>query len=961
MGLWLLSIPSAWSQAYQSPIDSTVRVYQQRFGPKLSQLEQLQMFHELLRNPHIPKADLEAILDTIQPPANPNDTVQIWHSLNQAFKQLGEGLSADSLLSLFGQTISLSKQLNFSLLGNYAIEALKKELNQRELFQAEIKLLQLGVDLAQHSQDTLRWVTYLAEIRGVYALLNEDSLGHYYGYQALNLGRSSFDQITRIFALAEGIKLYAFDSQHEETLKELERQLRSEDLAGLQAAEKIVAYEALGLLYRSFNRYNQALIYYQKVLSLNQERKQPYGVAQNIYDIGAILLAQHRYQRAIQRVEPQFADSSGLTPNLIGDLAAILFLAHEKLENFQEAITYQRIWAMKRGEVQAKTRQRQLYDLEMAYQIKLKEARIDRLSREIELEESTKTNRLWLLFGTLFLLSVLGIFTFRQKLLNVKIGNQKMEIEAQRHRLSSLDQKKSSFFQNLAHELRTPLTLVYGPVHKILKESKPNQRDAALLHTTLKNCKKTLSLLNQMLHVETMEKEELWKADTDFLLHPFLMDITASLRPQAEFQEIQFDLALDIAEGTLIRTDQYKLQSILQNLLSNATRFNKKGGHILFQVSLSPEGYLQALISDTGRGISDQDLPHIFEPFFQGGNPDHHEGGSGIGLAITRDYLRLLGGSITVETTPSKGSVFHLSLPVELISHDSPPLPLPKEEISTLYSPLSISPITQTREIGSPDLPLILVVEDHVELSHFVGEILAPYFRFHCVPNGLAALRYLQTEELPDLLITDLMMPEMDGWNLVRHLRKEEQWHKIPFLVLTAREDYKSKILALENVKADYLSKPFTGEELILRIEYLLEIVREQAAHQQLDDMTATGPSAQAGLSTFDGEWLQKLSTEVASLLENNELQLVDLADVMCVSIPHLHRRVKSLTGRTPMQYIQDMRFKRARLLLERNPYTSVKQVAHSVGFKAEKNFSRNFKKRYGKYPSELLASLRTS
>ncbi|GAB3996804.1 hypothetical protein GCM10028807_40320 [Spirosoma daeguense] len=600
-------------------------------------------------------------------------------------------------------------------------------------------------------------------------------------------------------------------------------------------------------------------------------------------------------------------------------------------------------------------------EIDARYQTKYKE----QLLEENQLALRLKSNQLRFSIIIVFLVSVSAmvlLFGYRkQRQDKRKLIEQNTLIHNQATKLKALDATKSRFFANVSHELRTPLALMLGPVSTLLNENRLTAKQTSLLQFAHRSGKQLEQLVTDILDLGKIEmgKMELDKKPTH--IAPFFCSHFAQFESLAESRNLHYSFVINVPDDAWVNLDQIKCRQILNNLLSNAFKFTTAGGHITTHLALS-DGMLQLDIADTGLGIHPDDLPHIFDRYYQTMRPDRSaEGGTGIGLALCREYIQLMDGKIAATSTVGNGSTFHLVFPVVLIADAD--LPEIDKEIflQTVSAFGKEDPLRDLAEgktggaLPQTTKPTILVVEDNTDLQGYINLILSEKYRVVTAENGKAALEYLRAEKTEvSLILSDLMMPVMDGYQLLEQLKSEDATRHIPIIMLTARADVQDKLRALRIGVDDYLLKPFEEEELLARIENLL--INRSARLQAVAEASQAEP-LRPQMSQADREWLETFEEYVQIHLADPTLTVPGLAYRFAMSESTLLRQLKRLTGLSPMQYVQTVRLESARRLLEKRTYQSVTQLAAQVGYDDVRSFSRSFRTRFGKLPSELLAT----
>jgi signal transduction histidine kinase/DNA-binding response OmpR family regulator len=562
--------------------------------------------------------------------------------------------------------------------------------------------------------------------------------------------------------------------------------------------------------------------------------------------------------------------------------------------------------------------------------------------------------------GMIFTGFVLRIKQLRknQLLLEREVSSRTQTIQQQAEKLKELDEAKSRFFADVSHELRTPLTLILGPADTLLKRQDEKSEEWGLLNIIQENGRKLLKLINEILDLTKLDSGQLEIQETSVALYPRIKKIVDSFLWLAGMRDIQVQFDYRGNKDLQLVVDKNKLEIIINNLLSNAMKFtDSPGGKIKVLVKEEKE-IIRITVEDNGTGISKEDLPRVFERYYQANTKDiPRKDGTGIGLALCKEYSSLLGGRLFVHSTPGEGSCFGLELPKKTDSTTDQPVivdttPVPSTETAEHTSDNGTSipvPNKHTR---------LLIVEDNPDLQQFLRVLLQDQFQITILSNGLEALHYLKKEAANvDLILSDIMMPVMDGVELLKQLKSDEQLRQLPVIMLTARAGKEDRLEALRIGVDDYLTKPFNEEELKLRIQNLLQNARSrQAFAASAEEPLGEGPAEQTeNVTEIDHHWLQELEENVFDNLHHFHFNTDFLAEKLGTSRRQLQRRIKKLTGLTTNQYIQEARFQRARHLLEQRKYDRIKNVAFAVGFKDVAYFSKKFKERYGRNPSDYM------
>jgi signal transduction histidine kinase/ligand-binding sensor domain-containing protein/DNA-binding response OmpR family regulator len=564
--------------------------------------------------------------------------------------------------------------------------------------------------------------------------------------------------------------------------------------------------------------------------------------------------------------------------------------------------------------------------------------------------------------------------------LQYEVEIQKIEADKSKE----MAQLKQHFFTNISHEFRTPLTLISGPIEKLIRNVDHIDREIFLEQFQLiqRNAKRLSQLTNQLLDIRKLEtgsmKLEIYQGD----LIGFIQNLSEGFNPLAESKQINFQTIIpenaDLKQ--LYWFDPDKTTKIITNLLSNAFRFTPAHGQIILQINREqeaippnrqPSDFLRISIEDTGIGIPEDQLLHIFDRFFRVENSQNHSAeGTGIGLALTKELVNLLTGTISVESKPGEGSKFTVMLPVSKAHFSNfseitqPELILSPTEIKDhIISTVPKSLTSLQVEDKDENLPLILLVEDNADMRAYICDILKDHYRLMEAENGSLGIR-MALEVIPDLIISDVMMPEKNGYELTQILKNDERTSHIPIVLLTALNTSENRMEGLENEADEYLTKPFDEQMLLLNIKNMIKS-RQKLKNRLIK--TNGFSSGKKAIELFPEKpdlqsTEQKFITRLMILIEENisspafDVQKLSLEIGMEASV--LHRKLKAVINQSPGDFIRSMRMKRAAQLLE-DKSLSISEVASMVGFENNISyFSTVFRKYSGKAPKEYQNSL---
>jgi signal transduction histidine kinase/DNA-binding response OmpR family regulator/ligand-binding sensor domain-containing protein len=551
----------------------------------------------------------------------------------------------------------------------------------------------------------------------------------------------------------------------------------------------------------------------------------------------------------------------------------------------------------------------------------------------------------------------------REKLKN-KLKDEHMNFEkmkAKATHASEFSQMRLKFFTNISHEFRTPLTLILGPLENFIKNKKwPSEDHLKLMH---KNAERLQRLINQILDFRSMESKSLKFEPSWGNVTRFARETAHLFVPLAQQKGLQFVLT-DQSNDLNAWFDKDKLEKIIYNLLSNAHKHTQKG-KIEFNIqtynreslphkskkwdSEKYTDFLELTVRDSGEGIPKNKIPHIFDRFYHLQSNNSSVQGTGIGLSLTKELLEIHNGKIFVTSVVNEGSEFKLIIPLSSEKAEKE-LSTTSEKILEEDENIYLNVVEEEHDQHVPEerLPTILVVEDNEDLREYMRIEFGPKFKMIEADNGEAGLE-IALKEIPDLIISDLMMPKMDGIEFCKAIKKDQRTSHIPIIILTAHTSQFNKIRGYEIGADDYITKPFSSELLVLRVENLLK-GRKELQSKFSREVRLEPKDLQ--ISSMDERFLTKAMEVVEENLNDSEFNADAFASEMCMSRVHLYRKLKALTDQSVSDFVKTARLKLAANLVGQNKLT-IKEAAYTVGFKDPKYFSKCFKQQFGVKPSE--------
>ena len=544
----------------------------------------------------------------------------------------------------------------------------------------------------------------------------------------------------------------------------------------------------------------------------------------------------------------------------------------------------------------------------------------------------------------LTLLSIISVQA-SQLIKNLQLQEETFQKRKEAEKLLELDRIKTEFFTNISHEFRTPLTLIIGPLEKLMDNDQIEgvQKQYKLIH---KNAKKLLSLINQLLDLSSIDAGKM-KLEVEIVdLVNFTKGILASFQSLAEDKNIKLEFYSD-KESLELYIDKDKMEKIISNLLSNALKFSNEKGQISVSVSRKDSKF-ELTVTDDGIGIEEQDIKNIFNRFYKVKSSTVQEG-TGIGLALVKELVEIHYGTISVESKLNKGTKFHIEIPQQeelykkyLVSSK------PAVELKTKTFGQKFEENEKTENEIQIDAPRILVIEDNKDLLNFIKENINKQYAVYESSNGKVGFEKA-FGIIPDLIISDIKMPEMDGIELCQKIKADERTSHIPVILLTARSTLENKMEGLETGADDYITKPFKIQELLVRISNLIE--QRKKLREQFRKEFLLEPK-DIKVTSADEKFLNRILEILEQNYANENFTSDEFAKKAGLSRMQLHRKLHALTDQSSSEFIRNFRLKRAVKLLSAKK-GNISEIAFEVGFSNPSYFTECFKSLFGFSPSE--------
>ena len=718
-----------------------------------------------------------------------------------------------------------------------------------------------------------------------------------------------------------------------------------------QTSKEVIALNSLGSLYIELEDYEKAKSYLLPALVEAKRLKLIQTGSAILSNLAKIASAQGDHTRSIELADQVYHIADSMENNqFLLDAESLRSTMFQQAGRWKEALEHYKYYVGWRDSI-FNEQQAQLYEaqkvrqevFEREEQLKAQALKLSFLEDQVSLENKWK----WSLAAASLFLFFAGVLYFQKyrdrKVVAAELEARNKLIGAQKAEIEALDKTKSRFFTNISHEFRTPLNLILGPLRSG-KEQIPTPE----LGMMQQNAERLLRLINQLMDLSKLETGLLEIHYENANLYPYLRNLASAFFSQAKRKNINYQLDIPATEQ-FVQLDPGKLEQIIYNLLSNAFKFTPEGGSVSFHASLEDGYKLRFTVSDTGLGVPEDLQDKIFDRFYQvDGSSTRAFEGTGIGLSLTKELIELHGGSISIDSQEGQGCRFTVILPLKPFEEEAGPL---FESASMDYAEIS-EPIAlvATTEQETSDKPLLLVVEDHTDLRHYLINQLAGEYQFLEAADGEAGLA-LALEKVPDIIITDVMMPRMDGVELIKRIKNDTRTSHIPVIMLTAKNDLETRQEGFETGADQYLAKPFDPPEIRARLKSVFtQTQRLQEKYSQAIYLKPT----ELEIQDHEAQFLQKLMDIIETHLDNSEFSVSQLQEEIGMSRMQLHRKLKALSGKSASEFIRHFRLQRAAELLK-HPGAQVADVAYRVGFSHLSYFAKAFKEQFGQVPSAYL------
>lgn len=802
--------------------------------------------------------------------------------------------------SRVAQTIGRQTNNYPVVIRSYALtgEAYQKQNKMKEA----IASYQEGLKLAEkHDEKSLAGTIYNG-IGTCYFYLNDLKKAEYYLKQAALAKKQANDYQYYSFIAANLAALQIMNQSFGEaiqTLKEAEKTL----LKNKQDNYLATVYNSLGAAYQGIKS-DSCVYYYEKGLHLSEKNKDYLNMMTLHQNLGDYYLDKKNYSKAIEYMKNAIAVND-LRPE--DQYKAALFerigVLYESMGDFKNAYHYKKLENETRQRLVAATNKKEIEELEIKYQSEKKEKAIQRHKHAIE---KARNQQIGLLLGAISVFLIAGFIIY--------LIFQKRKI------IRKFEQEKLRLFENIVHDIKTPLTLIDGPIQVMKKNPEiPYQEELVLME---RNSKKLMGLVNELLDTSKLQKGSFQLHYTAGNLDDFLENNIESFAGEAKSKEIQIVQVKNNAKKHYLFPSN-ALEKILSNLIGNAVKYCPPKSEIQI-ISQIKDDKLLIEVRDNGLGIAKKEQKKIFRRFFRGKDASDVTG-TGIGLSLVKELVELAEGTIDLQSSTA-GTTFLVTIPI-------------KEFTATIDA-----------TIQNEDVPILLLVEDDADTAAFSKSVLQENFQVAHAKNGLEAIELIR-ENLPDIVLSDIMMPEKDGIELLQEIRTDELTSHLPVVLFSAKASLESRLKGLQHGADAYISKPFSPEELKLTIQNLLATV--QRNKEAYKDAIHSEKTFEERIKSQNA-YVNKIISCIIGNIDNQDYSVTELSNDMSVSRSQLHRKLTALTGFSTTSFISMIRLEKAKDLLLNNE-GNITEIAYKCGFSSQSYFTKSFTEYFGKSPSQFV------
>ncbi|NNF32346.1 MAG: response regulator [Flavobacteriaceae bacterium] len=695
----------------------------------------------------------------------------------------------------------------------------------------------------------------------------------------------------------------------------------------------------LGQLKMKQNKSAEAETFFNEGFDIHKRNNRTYEASLNALELAKLALRQQQTSRAISYLkEAEDLNRSSKNSQVALETYNLLSRSYAQNNNYRRAFNYKEMAAALKDSLQGIQSSEKIKEIEAIYQTESRDREIALLTSQKQLVEAQKKNQRNVLLGGLGLMTLAGLFFFFQYRNRIRTNSK----------LKELDKAKSTFFANISHEFRTPLTLIKGPVEDQLDSEALTKNDRKNLLIARANTQRLESLVEQLLALSKLESGNLMLKVQPGNLSGFIAAQAEAFSFSSKEKNINLEISLDSKNEETEWFDRDAMEKILFNLLGNAIKYTNEGGRIRVSGAREQEHYMFH-VENTGNFLSEGQQARIFERFYQS---DSENPGTGIGLALTKELVDLHKGTISVESAEGDLTRFSVRIPINRSVYSEAEI-LSEELQKSETTVETVSEAIAEQQFTTPeDAPILLVADDNAEIRHYVSSIFESTYQIKTARNGKEALE-LALEEIPDIVISDIMMPELDGLGFTEKLKENEFTSHIPIILLTAKSDDKDKLDGVHSGADTYITKPFNAQLLKATVSNLIENRRKLQSRFAQEVLLRPKDIA---ISSADEQFLERLQKVMDEYLTNPDFSVEQFSKEMGVSRMQLHRKLKAITGQATSEFLRSQRLKLALNLLKEKKAT-ISEIGYTVGFNDPSYFTKCFKQEFGTSPSDYFSS----
>lgn len=852
-------------------------------------------------------------------------------------------------LKIYQQALRISREMGNEYINAIILNNIGLVYNYLSKYPTALEYFQKALKINVNGGFGAHMAANYGNIGNVYYYLNDFSKALHFYEKSYEMNKQLGEKLKMSIQLGNIGLVYSVLSEYSEALDYFRRSLK----ISKQIEDKIgiaFNYSSIGEIYSGSNNYLESWKFHQRALEIYEQIGYKKELAQELINIGnlylivpdSILMSMGINQINRYNIVEQYADKA-LTINkeiksVNGEAESwhLLNKIYEKLNKYKKAYNAYKNYILLQDSIQGSEVKRKITRLQVEYDYDKKMA-----VAKAEHEKSMLQQRWYLISGAFILLIGAFFFYYRQRL---KASKNKALFEKEKE----VDEAKTRFFQDISHEFRTPLSLIIGPIENMTNHEKdPDRKEKYSLMK--RNANRLLNLINEIMDLSKVEAKKLPLHLQKVYLTYFIPKVMEEFKSLAD--SLQTELSFVCEEETFeVICDSHKMKTILINIISNSLKHTKNGK---VKVALKKEkgrGNFTITIQDTGTGIPPDRVDKIFNRFYKGDENTRVNLSTGIGLALAKELVELHGGSISVKSEEDVGTIFIIEIPVKPAFAEADELSEQKETIENIedFKPI-ITAADEGREEDGKEQPVILIIEDNADMRYYLHSILGDYHVIEA-PNGNAGIQKA-LEEIPDLIVSDIMMPGKDGYEVCSILKQDIKTSHIPIILLTAKISNKSRIEGLEHEADYYLTKPFIPHELYVCIKNL--IASREKLRQKFSRINFTLPEQVNG-DSMEAEFMNRLIKVLKENYDDNEFTVEKFGKEIGMSRSQLHRKLHALTDESASEFIRNYRLQCAMEMLKKNTGT-VAEICYEVGFNDPSYFNKCFQKFYGMTPASVM------